>query len=273
MARGPVHEIQVRPTLFVPANGPRPFVSVPLKNRQWPDKRITKAPRWASSDLRDGNQSLVNPMTIQQKSIFFKLLLKCGFKEIEAGFPSASETEFGFIRGLIEKKQFPKDVWLQVRTLSSVLSRADAIQVLTPAREELIKRTFEAVRDADKVILHMYNAAAPIFRDQVFNNTKEETIQLAVKHIALIRKLVNEAVARGDKTEWQLEYSPEAFSQTEPEFAVELCEAVMDAWFEGKDRHQERTIIFNLPATVEVASPNNYADQVRQRVPTRPPRS
>ncbi|BGP53914.1 hypothetical protein JCM8202_006107 [Rhodotorula sphaerocarpa] len=224
-----------------------PFQSVPLKDRTWPDKRITKAPRWASSDLRDGNQALVNPMTIEQKQRVFNLLLKCGFKEIEAGFPSASETEFSWIRGLIEKDQCPDDVWLQV---------------LSPAREELIRRTIAGVRDAKNVIFHMYNAAAPVFRDQVFGNSKEQTIALAVKHVKLVRELVDEAIARGDRTNWQFEYSPEAFSQTEPEFAVDLCNAVQEAWFAGKDKNKEAKIIFNLPATVEVATPNNYADQI-----------
>ncbi|KAM0755199.1 2-isopropylmalate synthase [Meredithblackwellia eburnea MCA 4105] len=224
-----------------------PFVSVPLKDRTWPDQRITKAPRWASSDLRDGNQALINPMTIEQKSRFFDLLLECNFKEIEAGFPSASQTEFDFIRGLIEKDKIPDDVWLQV---------------LTPAREELIRRTVESVRDAKKAIIHMYNAAAPMFRDQVFQNTKQQTIDLAVRHVKLVKSLIDEAIARGDRTQWQFEYSPEAFSQTEPDFAVELCNAVQEAWFEGKDKFKELPIIFNLPATVEVATPNNYADQI-----------
>ncbi|BGP13991.1 hypothetical protein JCM10213v2_001929 [Rhodosporidiobolus nylandii] len=225
----------------------KPFASVDLPDRQWPSKRITQAPRWASSDLRDGNQALVNPMTIEQKQRVFDLLLKCGFKEIEAGFPSASETEFQWIRGLIEKDQCPDDVWLQV---------------LSPAREELIRRTMEAMRGAKNVIFHMYNAAAPIFREQVFGNTKQQTIDLAVKHVKLVRQLVDEAIARGDRTNWQFEYSPEAFSQTEPEFAVELCNAVQEAWFAGKDKSKEAKIIFNLPATVEVATPNNYADQI-----------
>ncbi|GAA6001006.1 hypothetical protein JCM10207_007371 [Rhodosporidiobolus poonsookiae] len=224
-----------------------PFKSVNLPDRTWPDKRIEKAPRWASSDLRDGNQALVNPMTIDQKQRVFNLLLKCGFKEIEAGFPSASETEFQWIRGLIEKDQCPDDVWLQV---------------LSPAREELIRRTIEGVRDAKNVIFHMYNAAAPVFREQVFGNTQQQTIDLAVKHVKLVRQLVDEAIARGDRTNWQFEYSPEAFSQTEPEFAVELCNAVQAAWFAGKDKTKEAPIIFNLPATVEVATPNNYADQI-----------
>ncbi|KAI5476210.1 2-isopropylmalate synthase [Pseudohyphozyma bogoriensis] len=223
------------------------FPDVPIKNRTWPDKRITKAPRWASSDLRDGNQALVNPMTIEQKQRFFDLLLKCNFKEIEAGFPSASQTEFDFIRGLIENDKIPDDVWLQV---------------LSPAREELIRRTIESLRDAKNVIFHMYNAAAPMFRDQVFQNSKQQTIDLAVKHVKLVKQLTDEAIARGDRTKWQLEYSPEAFSQTEPDFAVELCNAVQDAWFEGKDKKKETPIIFNLPATVEVATPNNYADQI-----------
>ncbi|KAK4058686.1 hypothetical protein OIO90_000130 [Microbotryomycetes sp. JL221] len=224
-----------------------PFKSVNLPDRTWPDNRITKAPRWASSDLRDGNQALINPMTIEQKSRFFDLLVKVGFKEIEAGFPSASDTDFNFIRGLIEQGKFPEDGWLQV---------------LSPAREELIRRTFEAVRDANNVIFHMYNAAAPVFRDQVFQNTKEQTIALAVKHVKLVRELVDKAIERGDKTQWQFEYSPEAFSQTEPEFAVDICNAVQEAWFAGRDKSKERPIIFNLPATVEVATPNNYADQI-----------
>ncbi|GAA5901381.1 hypothetical protein JCM8208_001784 [Rhodotorula glutinis] len=224
-----------------------PFASVNLPDRTWPDKRITKAPRWASSDLRDGNQALVNPMTLAQKKRVFDLLLKCGFKEIEAGFPSASETEFQWIRSLIEQNQTPDDVWLQV---------------LTPARGELIKRTFEGVRDAKNVILHMYNAAAPVFRDQVFGNTQQQTIDLAVKHVKIVREQVDAAIARGDRTNWQFEYSPEAFSQTEPDFAVRLCNAVQEAWFAGRDKANERPIIFNLPATVEVATPNNYADQI-----------
>jgi len=138
------------------------------------------------------------------------------------------------------------------------------LQVLSPARESLIRRTIEGVRDARNVIFHMYNAAAPVFRDQVFGNSKEQTIALAVKHVKLVRQLVDEAIARGDRTQWQFEYSPEAFSQTEPDFAVELCNAVQGAWFNGKDKSKEKPIIFNLPATVEVATPNNYADQVSQ---------
>lgn len=136
-------------------------------------------------------------------------------------------------------------------------------QVLSPAREELIRRTIESVRDAKNVIFHMYNAAAPMFRDQVFQNTKQQTVDLAVKHVKLVRSLVDEAIARGDRTKWQFEYSPEAFSQTEPDFAVEICTAVQDAWFAGRNKKEELPIIFNLPATVEVATPNNYADQVR----------
>ena len=136
------------------------------------------------------------------------------------------------------------------------------MQVLSPAREELIRRTIASLKDAKKAIFHMYNAAAPMFREQVFQNTKEQTVALAVKHVTLVRQLVDEAVARGDRTEWQFEYSPEAFTQTEPEFAVEICNAVQAAWFAGKDKFKENKIIFNLPATVEVATPNNYADQI-----------
>jgi 2-isopropylmalate synthase len=171
---------------------------------------------------------------------------------------------------LIEKDQCADDVWLQVRSFFSFLSSPFFLshtpllrQVLSPAREELIRRTIASVRDAKNVIFHMYNAAAPMFREQVFGNTKQQTIDLAVKHVKLVRSLVDEAVARGDRTNWQFEYSPEAFSQTEPDFAVELCNAVQAAWFAGKDKSTQAPIIFNLPATVEVATPNNYADQVR----------
>lgn len=163
---------------------------------------------------------------------------------------TSSRTTFGF-----------KSVLSRSRILPNV-DFSSSLQVLSPARESLIRRTIESLKDARNVIFHMYNAAAPVFRDQVFGNSKEQTIALAVKHVKLVRELIDEAIARGDRTQWQFEYSPEAFSQTEPDFAVELCNAVQEAWFNGKDKSKERPIIFNLPATVEVATPNNYADQV-----------
>lgn len=137
---------------------------------------------------------------------------------------------------------------------------------MSQSREDLIRRTFESVRDAPRVIFHMYNATSPLFREVVFRNSKEQTVELAVKHVKLVRQLVQEARARGDRTEWQLEYSPETFSQTEPDFAVEICNAVQAAWLEGMDASKEYPIIFNLPATVEVATPNNYADQVCRNI-------
>jgi 2-isopropylmalate synthase len=176
-------------------------------------------------------------------------LVACGFKEIEVAFPSASDTDFNFVRQLVDQKLGHKEgVWYQV---------------LSQSRPELIRRTFESVRDAPKVIFHLYNATSPLFRQTVFNNDKTQTIELALKHVKLVRELVDEARARGDKTDWQFEYSPETFTQTEPEFAVEICDKVQEVWFQGLDRSKEHPIIFNLPATVEVATPNNYADQVR----------
>lgn len=178
-------------------------------------------------------------------------LVACGFKEVEVAFPSASDTDFGFVRSLIDKQLgYKEDVWYQV---------------LCQAREDLIKRTFDSVRDAPKVIFHLYNATSPLFRQTVFNNDRAQTVALALKHVKLVRKYVDEARARGDATEWQFEYSPETFTQTEPDFAVEICNRVQEVWFEGLDRAKEHPIIFNLPATVEVATPNNYANQVRGR--------
>ncbi|EGG09913.1 uncharacterized protein MELLADRAFT_95298 [Melampsora larici-populina 98AG31] len=226
----------------------QPASIVNLPDRQWPNKTIEKSPRWCAVDLRDGNQSLVNPMSVSQKTKFFELLIQCGFKEIEVGFPAASDTDFDFVRKMsIEKKFVPDDV---------------AIQVLSPAREDLIKRTFEAVRNGKNVIFHMYNATSPLFRKTVFQASKSKTIELAVKHTELVRNLSDQAISRGDLTKWQFEYSPETFTQTEPEFAVEICEAVKETWFKGKDMKSSAPIIFNLPATVEVATPNVYADQI-----------
>nr|WP_281444184.1 2-isopropylmalate synthase [Wohlfahrtiimonas chitiniclastica] len=215
------------------------FAPIRLKDRTWPDKVIDKAPRWLSSDLRDGNQALIEPMNIEQKLRMFDLLIECGFKEIEVAFPSASDTEFTFVRRLIEENRIPEDV---------------TIQVLTQSREDLIVRTFEALKGCKQAIVHVYNATSPTFRRVVFNKTKEEVIALAEYGVSL---LVKEA-AKYPETDWTFEYSPEIFSDTEVDFAVEVCEAVMKI----ANPTPEKPIIFNLPATVEVATPNVYADQI-----------
>lgn len=222
----------------------KPYTPLNLPDRQWPSKVVQKAPIWLSTDLRDGNQALANPMTIEQKTRFFDTLVKCGIKEIEIAYPAASDTDFAFVRGLIEQKKIPDDVW---------------IQVLTPAREDLIRRTFESVAGAKNAILHMYNATCPCFREVVFNNSKEDTISLAAKHTKIVRQLTEEYSAKYG-TNFKYEYSPETFTQTEPEFALAVCEAVKEAW--GKAGLGDERIIFNLPATVEIAPPNHYADQV-----------
>ncbi|KAJ8590940.1 2-isopropylmalate synthase [Rhizopogon salebrosus TDB-379] len=230
--------------LIDPSQKYRPYVPLKLDNRQWPTKTTTKAPIWLSTDLRDGNQALACPMTLEQKLTFFRLLVKCGFKEIEIAFPSASDTDFSFVRYLIENNEIPDDVW---------------IQVLTPAREDLIRRTFEAVTGAKHVILHMYNALCPMFRNVVFRNSKAQTIELASRHTKIVRDLVDQYTA-SHGTKFRYEYSPETFTQTELEFSLEVCEVVKSVW--GKAGPGIDRIIFNLPATVEVAPPNHYADQI-----------
>ncbi|KAL5489947.1 LEU4 [Sanghuangporus weigelae] len=222
----------------------RPYTPLKLADRQWPSKIHNRVPIWLSTDLRDGNQALAVPMTADQKRIFFHHLIKCGFKEIEVSYPAASDTDFSFTRSLIENEKIPDDVW---------------IQVLTPAREDLIRRTFEAVAGARNVIIHMYNATSPMFRDVVFKNMKAETVDLAVKHTKLVAQLTDEYSEKYG-TKFRYEYSPETFTQTEPEFALEICEAVKSAW--GKAGLGIDRIIFNLPATVEIAPPNHYADQI-----------
>ncbi|KAG1761705.1 2-isopropylmalate synthase [Suillus occidentalis] len=230
--------------LIDPTQKYRPYVPLVLDNRQWPTKTFTKAPIWLSTDLRDGNQALACPMTADQKLTFFRLLVKCGFKEIEIAYPSASDTDFSFVRHLIENNEIPDDVW---------------IQVLTPAREDLIRRSFEAVAGAKHVIMHMYNALCPMFRDVVFRNSKEQTVELASRHSKLISELADQySASHGMK--FRYEYSPETFTQTELEFSLQVCEAVKAAW--GKAGPGIDRIIFNLPATVEVAPPNHYADQI-----------
>ncbi|KAG8858565.1 hypothetical protein FRB96_005237 [Tulasnella sp. 330] len=232
------------PMLKDPSQKYQPYTPLNIPDRRWPSKTLTKAPIWLSTDLRDGNQALANPMSIPQKTLFFKQLVACGVKEIEVAYPAASDTDFGFVRGLIEQKMVPDDVWLQV---------------LTPARADLIKRTVDSVAGSKHAIIHMYNATSPLFRDVVFRNSKEETIALAVEHTKLIRQLTEECTAKHG-TVFKYEYSPETFTQTELEFAVEVCEAVKKAW--GKAGTGEDRIIFNLPATVEIATPNHYADQI-----------
>ncbi|KAI0647492.1 2-isopropylmalate synthase [Trametes meyenii] len=232
------------PMLADPSIKYAPYTPLELPNRQWPSKVNRAPPIWLSTDLRDGNQALANPMTVAQKTIFFDTLLKCGFKEIEIAYPAASDTDFNFVRGLIEGGKVPDDVW---------------IQVLTPAREDLIKRTVDAVAGAKRAIIHMYNATCNTFRQVVFRNSKEETVRLAIKHTEIIRKLTEECTAKYG-TQFRYEYSPETFSQTEPAFALEVCEAVKKAW--GKAGLGDERIIFNLPATVEIGPPNHYADLI-----------
>lgn len=192
-----------------PASKYRPFAPVNLHDRAWVNKTITKSPIWLSTDLRDGNQALIEPMDITRKLRLFNLLIRIGFKEIEVGFPSASQTEFDFIRHLIEHELIPDDV---------------AIQVLTPARSELIRRTFESLYGAKNVIVHLYNATSPVFRRTVFGLDRTGTINLATS----AARLFNELAAKQPETNWQFQYSPETFTATELDFAVDICDAVLD---------------------------------------------
>ena len=217
----------------------RPFEPIPIKNRTWPEKTITKAPLWCSVDLRDGNQALVNPMSVEQKLEFFDLLVKIGFKEIEVGFPSASDTEFNFMRRLIEENHGPEDVTLQV---------------LCQAREHLIKRTFESLKGCRNAIFHLYNSTSPAQRKYTFNKSKEEIKQIAIDGI----RCVKSCLSLSEGTNIRLEYSPESFSTTEIDYALEICEAVKKEW--GTSR--ENKIILNLPTTVECALPNQFADSI-----------
>jgi len=222
-----------------PAEKYRPWPVLSLPDRRWPDNTLTQAPRWLSTDLRDGNQALAEPMDAERKLQFWDLLLRCGFKEIEVAFPSASQTDFNFVRQLIEEKRIPQDV---------------TIQVLTQAREDLILRTFESLRGAHRATVHLYNATAPLFRRLVFGMEKAQIVELATRSTRLIRQ---QCEAQPD-TLWQYEYSPETFCFTEPEFALEICEAVAAVW----KPCASRPMIINLPATVEVNTPNVYADQI-----------
>jgi 2-isopropylmalate synthase len=224
-----------------PSSKYQPFPLIQLPNRQWPTRHLSHAPMWCSVDLRDGNQALAVPMNVSQKLEMFKALVKCGFKEIEVGFPSASNTEFIFNRRLIEENLIPEDV---------------TIQCLVQAREDLIERTVESLLGAKKVVIHLYNSTSPAQRKYVFGKTKEEIIAIAVKGAQMIKDRLHRLEASG--TQVTLQYSPESFSATEVEFAKEISEAVIDVW----QPTPERKMILNLPDTVEVAMPNVYADQI-----------
>ncbi|MFM7027596.1 MAG: 2-isopropylmalate synthase [Chakrabartia sp.] len=222
-----------------PSTKYRPFPQINLPDRQWPSKTITKAPRWLSTDMRDGNQALIDPMDAEKKTRFFDLLLKVGLKEIEVGFPSAGATEFDFISGLVTSGRIPDDV---------------AIQVLTQSREDLIRTSFDSLRGAKTAIVHLYNAVSPAWRKIVF-----QMEQADVKNIAIAgAKIMRDEAAKQPNTDWRFEYSPETFSTAELDFSLECCEAVMDIL----QPTPEKPIIFNLPATVEAATPNIYADQI-----------
>ena len=222
-----------------PAAKYRPFPAIDLPDRTWPSKVIDTPPIWMSTDLRDGNQALIEPMNAERKLRFFELLLKTGLKEIEVGFPSASQTDFDFVRKLIVENRIPDDV---------------TIIVLTQSREELIRRTVESLEGAKKAIVHLYNSVAPAFRKIVFNMSREEIKNIAVTGTRLVKELTD---ARPG-TEWRFEYSPESFSTTELDFSKEICDAVCETW----GATPERKVILNLPSTVECATPNVYADQI-----------
>ncbi|MBK5415766.1 2-isopropylmalate synthase [Pseudomonas sp. TH31] len=222
-----------------PSSKYRAFPTIDIPDRTWPSKTITAAPIWCSSDLRDGNQSLIEPMDAVKKLRFWKTLVQVGVKEIEASFPAASQTDFDFVRTLIEDGHIPDDT---------------TIQVLTQGREDLIERTFESLRGAKKAIVHLYNATSPSFRRIVFNQDKDGIKAIAVNAAKLFVKYA----ALQPDTEWTFEYSPETFSATELEFAKEVCDAVIEVW----NPTPEHKVILNLPATVECATPNIYADQI-----------
>ncbi len=224
----------------MPISRYRPFPTIDLPDRAWPSRRITTAPRWLSTDLRDGNQALIDPMSPARKRAMFELLVAMGYKEIEVGFPSASQTDFDFVRSLIVEDLVPEDV---------------TISVLTQARDELIERTVASLAGAHRATVHLYNAIAPVFRRVVFNADRDETRAIAVRGVESVLKYAEDMLG---ETDFGFQYSPEVFSGAELDFALEVCEAVMDVWQPGPDRE----IILNLPATVEMASPNVYADQI-----------
>ena len=215
------------------------FAPVHLPDRQWPNLRITQPPVWMSTDLRDGNQALFEPMNVDQKMRMFRTLCDIGFKEIEVAFPSASQTDFDFVRSLIEGGHIPDDV---------------TVEVLTQAREHLVRRTMESLRGARRAIVHVYNATSRPFREFVFGMSKAEVVEMAVSAVRLVKALA----AEQPETEWVLQYSPETFTATELDFALEICDAVTAEW----GATPENKVILNLPTTVEVATPNVYADQI-----------
>ncbi|MFT5136153.1 MAG: 2-isopropylmalate synthase [Candidatus Azotimanducaceae bacterium] len=216
-----------------------PFVTVDKKDRRWPDRVIQCTPTWCSVDLRDGNQALIDPMTPQQKLEMFEMLVDVGFKEIEVGFPAASQTDFDFVRKLIVEDRIPDDV---------------TIQVLTQARKKLIERSYESLVGAKKAIVHVYNSTSTVQREQVFKMSREEIKKIATDGAAWVKQ----AADRQPETQWHFQYSPESFTGTELDYAVEVCNAVIDVW----GPTPEHKITLNLPATVEVATPNVYADQI-----------
>ncbi len=217
----------------------RPFPQINLPDRQWPGRTITKAPRWLSTDLRDGNQALIDPMGAEKKTRFFDLLVKVGLKEIEVGFPAAGATEFDFIRGLVDSGRIPDDV---------------LVQVLTQSRQDLIERSFESLAGAKAAIVHLYNAVSPLWRQVVFGMEQHEIRAIAENGAKVLR----DQAAKYPQTQWHFEYSPETFSTAELDFSLECCEVVMGIL----QPTPERPIILNLPATVEAATPNIYADQI-----------
>ena len=225
--------------LAQPSTKYQAFPAIHLPDRQWPSRTITQPPIWMSTDLRDGNQSLFEPMNLERKMRMFRTACQVGFKEIEVGFPSASQTDFDFVRNLVDGQHIPDDV---------------TIEVLTQARGDLVRRTFASVAGARRVIVHVYNATAPLFRDVVFQMSKSQVLELALDAVRLIQQLAQEH----PQTQWVLQYSPELFTSTELEFAKEVCDAVTAQW----GATPANKVILNLPATVEVSTPNIYADQI-----------
>jgi 2-isopropylmalate synthase len=227
------------PSKKMPFHHYRPFAPIALADRTWPSKVTTQAPRWCSVDLRDGNQALIDPMDPERKRLFYDLILRCGFQEIEVGFPAASQPDFDFVRRLIEDDLIPDDV---------------TIQVLTPARPEQIERTFESLRGASRAVVHLYNSTSTLQRRVVFRQDRAGIVEIAVLGARLCRELA----LRNPECDVRYQYSPESFTGTELDFAIEICEAVLDVWEPTTDR----PVILNLPATVEMATPNVYADQI-----------
>jgi 2-isopropylmalate synthase len=227
----------------MPCHRYRPFPAVDLPDRTWPTRTVTAAPRWLSTDLRDGNQALIDPMNATRKNAMFDLLVRMGYKEIEVGFPAASQTDFDFVRSLIENDRIPDDV---------------RISVLTQAREELIERTVQSLVGAKQATVHMYNAAAPVFRRVVFGFEGDGRAQCRAVAVDGVQAIMKYADIHLGDTEFGLEYSPEIFMDTELDFSLEICEGVMDVWQPGPDRE----IVINLPCTVERSTPNVYADQI-----------